>query len=288
MFCASQAFAAAPAVVVDAQQTLGSGFNDPQGIAVAPNGTVYVADTSNSQIVMLTPNLPGNSASAVVTTGRLYSPQGIAVDAAGDLFIGDNPTVGARILEVVASGGVLTSTVKTIYSGGFLNDPISLTINSASPTFANTLFIGDSETFGRGAIYSINLTSKTPTPVAGLDQGSAWFVYPVGVGTGLERQSLHCQQRQQRSVYVAPAAGGGTAQSIRTGNFTLYEPQGLALDVSGDLFILTQLSGSAPNGEQVIEVPGASPTIQSTPYIIPTTESETSGGMAWIQPVIST
>src|ERR1700722_10145944 len=82
LFCASHAFAAAPAVVADAQQTLGSCFNVPQGIAVAPNGTVYVADTSNNQIVMLTPNLPGNSTSAVVTTGRLYSPQGIAVDAA--------------------------------------------------------------------------------------------------------------------------------------------------------------------------------------------------------------
>src|SRR5271167_2315914 len=79
--CASHAFASVPAVVTDAQQTIGSGFNDPQGIAVAPNGTVYVADTQNNQIVMLTPNLPGNSSSAVVPTGKLFSPQGLAVDA---------------------------------------------------------------------------------------------------------------------------------------------------------------------------------------------------------------
>ena len=280
LFCASQAFAAAPAVVVDAQQTLGSGFNDPQGIAVAPNGTVYVADTSNSQIVMLTPNLPGNSASAVVTTGRLYSPQGIAVDAAGDLFIGDNPTVGARILEVVASGGVLTSTVKTIYSGGFLNDPISLTINSASPTFANTLFIGDSEAFGGGAVYSINLTSKTPTPVQVSIKGLPGSFTPSALALDVKGNLYIANSTSSGGVYVAPAAGGGTAQSIRTGSFTIYEPQGLALDVSGDLFILSQLSGSAPNGEQVIEVPNASPTIQSAPYIIPTTNLETGGGMA--------
>jgi sugar lactone lactonase YvrE len=279
VLCASPAFAAAPAVVVDAQQTLGSGFNDPQGIAVAPNGAVYVADTSNNQIVMLTPNLPGNSASAVVSTGRLYSPQGLAVDAAGDLFIGDNPTLGARISEVVASGGVLTSTVKTIYSGTLLNDPISLAINSANTTFANTLFVGDSEGFG-GTIYSINLASKTPTPVAVSIKGLPGAFTPAALVLDAKSDLYIANSSNSGGVYVAPA-GGGTAQSILTGSFTIYQPQGLALDASGDLFILSQLSGfSAPSGEQVIEVPNASPTIQSTPYIIPTSNFETGGGMA--------
>jgi sugar lactone lactonase YvrE len=279
LFCASHAFAAAPAVVVDAQQTLGSGFNDPQGIAVAPNGTVYVADTSNNQIVMLTPNLPGTSGSAPLTIGRLFSPQGLAVDAAGDLFIGDNPSLGARITEVVASGGVLTSTVKTIYSGGGLNNPISLTINSANPTFANTLFIGDSEAFGTGAIYSINLSSKTPNPVQVTIKGLPGAFTPSALALDV-KGNLYIAN-SSGGVSVAPAAGGGTAQSILTGSFAINQPQGLALDGSGDLFILSQLSGfSAPNGEQVIEVPNASSTVQSTPYIIPTTNLETGGGMA--------
>ena len=42
---ASSAFGQAPPVVVDAQQTIGSSYNNPQSVAVAPNGTVYVADT---------------------------------------------------------------------------------------------------------------------------------------------------------------------------------------------------------------------------------------------------
>jgi sugar lactone lactonase YvrE len=281
LFCASHAFAAAPAVVVDAQQTLGSGFSDPQGIAVAPNGTVYIADTQNNRIVELTPNLPGNSASAVVNTGNLSSPEGIAVDAAGDLFIGDTPNDSARILEVVASGGVLTNTVKTIYSGGFLNNPVSLTINSANPTFANTLFIGDSIIFGTGAIYSINLASKTPTPVQVSIKGLSGAFTPSALALDLKGNLYIANSSNGGGVYVAPAAGGGaTAQSILTGNFNINEPQGLALDASGDLFILSQLSGNQAAGEQVIEVPNASPTTQSTPYIIPTTNLETGGGMA--------
>jgi sugar lactone lactonase YvrE len=277
LFCASHAFAAAPAVVVDAQQTLGNGFNDPQGIAVAPNGTVYVADTQNNRIVKLTPNLPGNSASAVVNTGTLSSPEGLAVDAAGDLFIGDTPNVSARILEVVASGGVLTSTVKTIYSGGFLNNPVSLTINSANPAFANTLFIGDSIIFGSGAIYSINLSSKTPTPVQVTINGLPRSLTPSALALDLKGDLYIANSNG--GVYVAPAAGG-TAQSILTGSFNINQPQGLALDASGDLFILSQLSGNQQAGEQVIEVPNASPTTQPTPYIIPTTNLETGGGMA--------
>jgi len=47
--CASHALAAAPAVVADAQQTIGTNLWNPQGVAVAPNGTVYIADTSNSR-----------------------------------------------------------------------------------------------------------------------------------------------------------------------------------------------------------------------------------------------
>ncbi len=282
LFCASHAFAAAPAVVADAQQTLGSGFNEPQEIAVAPNGTVYVADTQNDRIVKLIPNLPGNSTSAVVNTGKLSSPEGLAVDAAGDLFIGDTPNGSARILEVVASGGVLTSTVKTIYSGGFLNNPVSLTINSANPAFPNTLFIGDSLIFGTGAIYSINLSSKTPTPVQVSIKGLSGAFTPSALALDLKGNLYIANSNNNGGVYVAPATGGGaTAQPILTGNFNIYEPQGLALDASGDLFILSQLSGSnQPNGEQVIEVPNASPTTQSTPYIIPTTNLETGGGMA--------
>ena len=54
------ALAAVPAVVVDAQQTIGSTNSiNPQQVVVAPNGIVYLADTKNNQVLQYIPNLPG-------------------------------------------------------------------------------------------------------------------------------------------------------------------------------------------------------------------------------------
>jgi sugar lactone lactonase YvrE len=277
LFCASTALAQAPAIVVDAQQTIGSNYDHPQSVAVSPNGTVYVADTNNDQVVALIPNLPGASAQSTVNTGAyvLSLPQALAVDAAGDLFIGDAPLLGitGRVIEVIAdSNGVLTNTVKQIYQGSLLLQPVSLAVDSA-----NTLFIGDSELFGTGAIYSVPAGGKTPhkVKITGLPSGftpaalvrdssnNLYFVNSASVNGG---------------IYVAPATGGA-AQPIATGSFVIRQPTGLALDSSGDLFILSLLgSGSGFNaGQQVIEIPSASP---ATPYIIPTTDIETSSGMA--------
>ena len=47
--CASTGWAQAPSIVVDAQQTIGTGYNQPQSIAVSKNGTIFIADTNNNQ-----------------------------------------------------------------------------------------------------------------------------------------------------------------------------------------------------------------------------------------------
>ena len=87
----SSAFGQAPSVVADAQQTIGSNFYNPRSVAVAPNGTVYVADQNNNQVVQLITNLPGASAQTTVNTAgnNFFGPIALAVDANGDLFIGD-------------------------------------------------------------------------------------------------------------------------------------------------------------------------------------------------------
>jgi sugar lactone lactonase YvrE len=279
VFSASGAWAQAPSVVVDAQQSVGSGFNTPQSIAVSKNGTIFVADTNNNQIVAVV-----NGVSSPVPTGTfvLTTPHALTLDANGDLFVGDTPTSGTtsigRIIELAGDGkGNLTGVATLVFSGAPLTNPIALTIDSAG-----TLFIGDYPPSQVGAIYSLvsgggtpqllNVTGlNTPFTPASLLRDSSNNLYIADNGNF---------SGSNGGVYVVTDTGGA-AQPVPTGSFIINEPSGLLFDSAGDLFILSQLGTGTSRfntGQQVVIVPAASPT---TPFILPNTGLGLSSGMAF-------
>jgi len=89
-------------------------FNKPHGIAVDAAGNLYVADTKNHRIRKVTPNgevstLAGNEqgfADGWGRNARFNEPNGIAIDAAGNLYIGDEGN--HRIRKVTPNGEVST------------------------------------------------------------------------------------------------------------------------------------------------------------------------------------
>ena len=77
-------------------------FNRPAGIAVTPNGTLYVADTGSGlvrQIVGL---------NAIVTTAArdFNAPSGIAVNASGDVFVTDTAN---NVIKRISSDGTVST-----------------------------------------------------------------------------------------------------------------------------------------------------------------------------------
>lgn len=91
-------------------------FNNPFGIAVASNGTVYVADTGNHIIRSVDPTglvttvagtagLVGSS-DGTGSLARFNGPIGLALDLAGNLFIVDNTNFNIR--KMTPSGVVTT------------------------------------------------------------------------------------------------------------------------------------------------------------------------------------
>ncbi len=187
----------------------------PFSLAVDSGGNLFIADTSNDRIREVTasngvintvagngtPGFGGDGAPAI--HAALYTPGGVAIDAAGDIFIAD--TNNNRIREVNHATGVIT-TVAGDGTNGFsgdgglataaeLGDPAGIAVDAAGD-----LFIADSD---NDRIREVNHATGIITTIAG---GGA----PTnGVGDG----------------------GPATAASLLT-------PTGLAVDAAGDLLFI--------------------------------------------------
>src|SRR6266851_71298 len=158
--CTSAGWAQAPSVVIDAQQTIGTLSNGAKGIAVSKNGTVFIADTNNNQVLVRNPQT-GAITPALTGGITLSFPTPLALDANGDLFVGDSPSgIGGRIVELTGDGkGNLTGAASTYFAGAPLTNPFALTVDSAG-----TLFIGDYPLdTGNGVIYSLAAGGATLT-----------------------------------------------------------------------------------------------------------------------------
>jgi hypothetical protein len=68
-------------------------FNQPYGVAADGSGNIYVADTYNRAIRMISPG--GSVVTLNGSQARFYYPQGVAVDSSGTLYVadGDNQAI---------------------------------------------------------------------------------------------------------------------------------------------------------------------------------------------------
>lgn len=100
-------------------------FDDPFAVAADADGVVYVADSAAHVIRRITPDgavstyagSPGSYGSADGTgaAARFYSPFGVAVDTAGNVYVADsfNHTV-----RKITAGGIVTTLAGSAQSGG--------------------------------------------------------------------------------------------------------------------------------------------------------------------------
>jgi uncharacterized protein (TIGR03437 family) len=180
------------------------------GVAVDSKGNIYVADIGNQRVFQVSPAggiqvVAGNGTAGfsgdggLATSAELYSPEGVAVDASGNLFIADHDN--NRIRKVSASG--IISTVAGNDGFGFSGD-------------------------GGPAI-------------------SASFAYPSGVavdasGSLFIADTFNCRIRKvSTSGIISTVAGNGNGGFSGDGGLAtsaeLYNPGGIAVDASGNLFI---------------------------------------------------
>jgi sugar lactone lactonase YvrE len=105
-------------------------FHDPEGIALDSAGNVYVVDSLNEKIRVVTPagvvtSLAGmqgsfGSADGTGAAARFHNPIGIAVDAAGTVYVGDQAN---QTIRKITPAGVVTTLAGTVNVAGNADGP---------------------------------------------------------------------------------------------------------------------------------------------------------------------
>ena len=173
-------------------------FSSPSDVAVDSAGNLYVSDTLNHTIRMITPagavttiaGLAGASGSAdgAGSAARFFAPEGIAVDGSGNLYVAD--TDNHTIRKITATGVVSTlagwagssGSSDGIGSGARFFYPADVTIDGTG-----NLFVIDTDNHTIRQITSVGVVSTVAgqAGTSGSANGtgaSARFSYPTGIG----------------------------------------------------------------------------------------------------------
>ncbi len=199
-------------------------LNTPSGIALDGAGNLYIADTGNNVIrrvdavtqVITTvagngsglPGFGGDGSLATSGTVLLDGPQGIAVDAAGDLYIAD--TNNQVVREVSAATGDI-NTVAGEYFGPFGNGVGG--------------YNGDGE-------LATAATLNRPYAVAFDAAGDALIA-----DAGNNRIREINATTLKISTMAGDGVAGATGDNAAATSAELDAPTGIALDPAGDLYI---------------------------------------------------
>jgi sugar lactone lactonase YvrE len=245
-------------------------LNEPQGVAVDAGGNLYIADTQNSAVRLVSASngfiaaFAGNRFAGYkgdggpATTARLNLPEGVVLDSAGDLYIAD--TANSVIRLVNASTGIITTAAgdgSAGYSGdggpataASLDQPAAVAIDGTG-----NLYVPDQYNF---VIRLVN-SSGTISTIAG-DTFSS-YGGDSGIATGAQMYepmgsvaldpsgNLIISDSGNNAVRQVAASTGFITTIAGTGRVgysgdggpatsaMLDQPQGIALDAAGDIYI---------------------------------------------------
>ena len=190
--------------------------------------------TDNLGNVLVTTMLHGQGQGPAITFGPgtqttpatgLTNSQGVAVDAAGDLFIANSGS--NQVVEIPTGGG------SQLTLGSGLSSPMGLAVDGAG-----NVFIADQ---GNNRVVEVPAGGGPQTTVGTGLSG------PVGVNAD-ESGNIFIADTGNNRVVEVPA-GGGSQITVGTG---LNLPSGIAVDASGNVFI------ADAGDNQIVEVPGNS------------------------------
>ncbi|MEI6821811.1 MAG: T9SS type A sorting domain-containing protein, partial [Bacteroidota bacterium] len=248
----------------------------PQGVALDASGNIYIADFYNYRIRKVTAStgiittVAGNGITygysgdgGAATSAELSYPQGVALDASGNIYIADQNN--QRVRKVTASTGII-STVAGNGTTGFTGDggaatsaelyyPTGVALDASGNIYIADIF--------NQRIRKVTASTGIITTVAGNgtsgfagDGGaatSAELYYPTGVALDASGNIYIADYGNNRirkvtasTGIITTVAGNGTSgfagdESAAT-SAELYNPTRVAIDASGNIYIADYLN----------------------------------------------
>jgi hypothetical protein len=251
-------------------------FAHPYAVAADAAGNVYVADNDNNRIRKITSTgevstLAGNGTPGLVdgtgTDARFSAPKGIAVDAAGNVYVADTYNYSIRKISTLANGTGVVTTMAGNGTPGFANGPGQTAMFSepygVATDAAGNVYVGD---VGNNRIRKIVQAANGTTVVTTLagegapafedgPAANAQFNYPAGVATDAAGNVYVADAANYRIRKIIPLTNGtstvitlaGTGDHAfadgpaATAKFDV--PQGVAVDAAGNVYVADILNG---------------------------------------------
>ncbi|WP_170131513.1 cell wall-binding repeat-containing protein [Quadrisphaera granulorum] len=269
-----------------------SPLNTPSGVAVDSAGNVYIADTNNHRINKVDHStgqlsfVAGDgtqgaaTAGVAATTSPLNSPQGVAVDSAGNVYIADPSN--NRVSKVDASTGQLSFVAGTGTAGiatagvAATSSPLSAPAGVAVDSAGN-VYIADS---GNNRVSKVDASTGQLSFVAGTGTGgaptagpatSSRLNYPYGVGVGAAGKLYIADTFNNRIEKVTlPTGTLPTITSTAPSTATAGAAFSATLVASGTPSTWSVSAGSLPSWLSLNSSTGVlSGTASSTPGAVP-------------------
>ncbi len=242
-------------------------FKYPAGVAIDGAGNIFIADKENNRIRKITGGTIttfagtgaggyfGDGSVASTTTTVFNGPSGIAIDAVGNMYISDRYNHAVR---KISTSGMVTSLIGRYGTGyfgdggpstaGAINEPTGVAVDNSG-----NVYIAD---YGNNCVRKINssgiITTLAGNGITGYsgDGGPAsvaQLANPFAVRTDLagnvyiSDNGNSCLRIVNTSGIINTIAGTGNAGFSGDGglatNAMLYEPQGIAINTAGNIFV---------------------------------------------------
>ena len=228
--------------VAASQSMAANGFSYPGGVTVNSTGTLFVADTNNSQIKELTPNGSGGYSQTAIGSGFNY-PKNVAVDSSGNVFVSDQYNNRIEELSPDGNGGYTQSTI-----GSGFSYPRNVAVDSSG-----NVYVVDTDNSRVVKLTPDGSGSYTQSTIA------SGFVNPQAAAVGANGVVYVSDFNGGSIKVLTPDGSGGYTQSQIGSGFG--GPSGLAVDAAGTLYVA---EGNSGNKVDVLTPDGSGGYTQTT------------------------